>query len=389
MHFASALSTETDPDMAAASLLADIADQMGSRSLDLLLMFISPHFAAHAQMLSERLRQAFHPGVLIGCTAEGVIGSAHEVERSPAISLIAAHLPGAQVDSFALHDLSLRSTQHEIESFAEALASPDEPRLYILLADPFSTPVEALLEAFNTYRAGVPVIGGMASGAVQPGGNVMLLNEQRYRNGAVGVSISGAVAVDVIVSQGCRPVGQPMRVTAVQDNVILGLEGKPPLSCIQEMVDGLDDEERDLLQNGLLIGRVINALEEAPGRGDFLVRGMMGVDSKSGAVAVGDMLDEGELIQFHVRDAATAEEDLEMMLAPQAFYDAPCGAFLFSCNGRGTRLYDHPDGDLSTIQRALGGVHIAGFFCAGEIGPIAGKNFLHGQTASLALFRPG
>lgn len=389
MRFISAVTHETDPDMAAASLLAGIGERLGESRIDLIVVFLSPHFAAAAPMIGARLREAFSPAVMLGCTAEGVIGSAHEIEGTPAISVIAAHLPGVTLTPFTLHEITWQSSPRDLEAFAETLAGSDDVKLYILLADPFSTPVEAVLDVFNTFRPGVPVIGGMASGSHRPGENALLLNERAMRDGAVGVAIGGAVSVDVVVSQGCRPVGQPFRVTAVQEHVILGLEGQPPLTCIQSMVDTLDDADRDLLQHGLFIGRAIHPTQEVQGRGDFLIRGVMGVDPQSGALAVGDEVEEGELIQFHIRDAETAEEDLDMMLAPQAFYDAPCGAVLFSCNGRGTRLYDHPDGDVSVIQRALGGIDLAGFFAAGEIGPIGGKNFLHGHTASLVMFRPG
>jgi len=389
MRFISALTTESNQDMAVASLMADIGEGMGNSRVDLIAAFFSPHFAEVIPMIAERLREAFHPQVLIGCTAEGVIGSEHEIEQQPAISLLAGNLPGVKLDAFSLHNLTWQSTHRDVQTFAETLASADEMRLAILLADPFSTPVDALLDAFNTYRAGVPVIGGIASGATQAGGNTLLLNDHTHHNGAVGVAISGAVSVDVIVSQGCRPIGKPLNVTAVKENVILGLEGEPPLSCIQDVVDGLSDEDRELLQNGIFVGRAINPRQDMLGRGDFLIRAVMGVDPQSGAIVVGDEIEEGEMIQFHIRDAETAEEDLDMMLAPQGFYDPPCGGFLFSCNGRGTRLYDHPNGDIRTIRQSLGLIDLAGFFCAGEIGPIRGRNFLHGHTASMVLFRDG
>jgi small ligand-binding sensory domain FIST len=228
----------------------------------------------------------------------------------------------------------------------------------------------------------------MASGSQRAGGNALLLNDRVLNNGAVGVALAGAFEVDIIVSQGCRPVGRPFTVTSARENVIYGLEDQPPLARIKDMVDGMASDDRMLLRNGLFIGRAVGPDPDTLGRGDFLIRGVMGLDQETGVMVVGDYIDEGEMVQFHLRDATTAEEDLEMMLAPQLFFDPPCGGFLFSCNGRGTRLYDYPNGDISTIQKIIGDVNLAGFFCAGEIGPIGGKNFLHGHTASLALFRP-
>jgi len=228
----------------------------------------------------------------------------------------------------------------------------------------------------------------MASGALRPLGNTLFVNDRLTQQGAVGVALSGALEVNVVVSQGCRPIWRPFRITAAHRNVILGLEGRPPLAWLQELIPELPEEDRLLLQNGLFVGRAIKPQTETLGRGDFLIRGVMGVDQDSGAIAIGDSVIEGETIQFHLRDALTAQEDLEMMLIPQMFRDPPSGGLLFSCNGRGTRLYDHPDGDISVIQRSLENIHLAGFFCAGEIGPIGGANFLHGHTASLVLFRP-
>jgi small ligand-binding sensory domain FIST len=281
-----------------------------------------------------------------------------------------------------------RKTLNDEAALRHEINAPPETRLFVILADPFTTPMDAVLEAFNTYYPELPLIGGMASGSQRAGGNALLFNDHVLNNGAVGVALAGAFEVDVIVSQGCRPVGRPFTVTSARENVIYGLEDHPPLEWIKDLVESMPSDDRMLLSNGLYIGRAVGTDRNSLGRGDFLIRGVMGLDQETGVMVVGDYIEEGELVQFHLRDATTAEEDLEMMLAPQLFFDPPCGGFLFSCNGRGTRLYDYPNGDISTIQKIIGDVNLAGFFCAGEIGPIGRKNFLHGHTASLALFRP-
>jgi small ligand-binding sensory domain FIST len=208
------------------------------------------------------------------------------------------------------------------------------------------------------------------------------------KDGLVGVGLSGAVQLDVIVSQGCRPIGPVFEVTDANNNIIDSLGGAPPMERLGAVLEALDESDRELLSNGLFIGRAIDSTRETLGRGDFLIRGVLGADSRTGAIAIGDEIKNGERVQFHLRDARTAREDLEMMLTPHALFGAPSGAFLFSCNGRGTNLYDEPDGDISAINSFFRGIDLAGFFCAGEIGPIGGKNFLHGHTASLALIRP-
>ena len=328
--------------------------------------------------------------MLLGCTAEAVVGRKQEIEETPAITLVVAHLPGAQVSPFILQpsDTDWHKLLLDTDEFHRTIDPPQDPRLFILLGDPFSAPMEDVLQAFNANYESIPVVGGMASGALRPSGNALWVNEQIIHEGALGVSIGGAVDVDVVVSQGCRPIWRPFKVISAHRNVIFNLEGRPPLAWLQDLIPELSEDDRALLQNGLFIGRSIKTGGEQLGRGDFLIRGVVGIDQQNGAIAIGDSVMDGETIQFHLRDALTAKEDLEMMLIPQTFRPLPSGALAFLCNGRGTRLYDHPDGDISIIQSNLEGTHLAGFFCAGEIGPIGRMNFLHGHTASLVFFRP-
>lgn len=388
MRFASAITTEREVSNAVRALADQIKAQFTQGSIDLALVFLSAHFRAVVTDLVEDLQAYLKPTVLLGCTAEGVIGCQQEIEREPAISLVAAHLSGVELVPFKLQSADWQRTLGDESTLRHLVNTPAETKLFMILADPFTTPMDLVLETFNAYYPNLPVIGGMASGAHRAGGNALLFNDKVLNNGAVGVALTGALEVDIIVSQGCRPVGRPFRVTGARENVIFSLEGQAPLAHIQELVLEMTATDRVLLQNGLFIGRAIEAGRQDLGRGDFLIRGVLGLDQDSGVMVVGDTINQGETVQFHLRDASTATEDLEMMLAPQLLFDSPAGGFLFSCNGRGTRLYDHPNGDISIIQKVVGEVKLAGFFCAGEIGPIGSKNFLHGHTASLALFRP-
>jgi small ligand-binding sensory domain FIST len=387
-QFASKLTFETDLKKAALEVGASIESSIGSEPIDLLFVFPSSHFAGSAHTLLDRFRDVLSPTVLVGCTGEGVIGSEHEVEGESAISVVAARLPGVDLHPFALLPQEIHQVSENPRTMPAALHSDRETRAFIMLADPFSAHVDGLLKAFNDVFSGIPVIGGMASGARSPGETALFMNDHTYRQGAVGVALAGPVTVDAIVSQGCRPVGPLFEVTDGDANVIKMLDGKPAMVQIQDVVEDLSDEDKLLLSNGLFVGCAIEPSREMYGRGDFLVRGVVGIDRKTGAIAIGDFIEEGEAVQFHLRDADTAKEDLEMMLTPHSLFGAPSGAVLFSCNGRGTRLYDHPDGDISAIKSFFEGLPVAGFFCAGEIGPIGGKNFLHGHTASIALIRP-
>ena len=389
------------PRAVANELARQIHAQFGSsgspdQPIDLAIIFLSTHCAPHAQALITELRLAMNIKTLIGCSAENVISTDCEHENEAAISLIAARLPQVEVTPFYLRVNSVESwnaMMDNTDTFRAALAVPAAPALFLLLADPFSAPVESLLEAFNTYYAGVPVVGGLASSAQMAGENILIMNDQVANVGAVGLAFSGALTADIVVSQGCRPIGPTYKVTGASEDLIFSLNGGSPLKQVQAMVDELDEAERALLHNGLFIGRAVRKPtgEDALGRGDFLIRAVMGVDQTTGAISVSDQLRDGEIVQFHVRDARTAEEDLELMLTPQAFSEVPAGVLLFSCNGRGMRLFDEPNGDIRVIQESLvedGLVPVAGFFCAGEFGPIGDRNFLHSHTASMVLFRP-
>ncbi len=185
-----------------------------------------------------------------------------------------------------------------------------------------------------------------------------------------------------MVSQGCRPIGKPFVVTRAQRNFVEELGGEPALGRLRELAERATDAERELLQRGLHVGLVVDEHKAEFGRGDFLVRNVLGADRETGAIAVGDQVGVGQTVQFHVRDAEAADEDLRELLRG---VDAR-GALLFTCNGRGRHLFGTPDHDAGVVAQLLGPIPAAGAFCAGEIGPVGGRNFLHGFTASLALF---
>jgi small ligand-binding sensory domain FIST len=385
--FASISVQDESVDRVLSAVSKLMIDRLGEH-VDLALVFPSSHFLRHASGLGANLRRAIGAKVMIGCCSEGVIGPDHEIENEPAVAVVAAQLPGVGVQPFHISGHDAMELASEPSRFGQHFQLSRDTRGIVMMADPFSTPMERMLDAFNFYCEGVPIIGGLASAARQPGDNRLFMNDIVLKDGLVGVGLSGAVQLDVIVSQGCRPIGPVFEVTASNNNIIDSLEGVPPMERIGDVLEALSEEDRELLRNGLFIGRAIDSRREALGRGDFLIRGVLGADSRTGAIAIGDMIKNGERVQFHLRDARTAREDLEMMLTPHALFGSPSGAFLFSCNGRGTHLYDEPDGDISAINSFFRGIDLAGFFCAGEIGPIGGKNFLHGHTASLALIRP-
>jgi len=387
---ASAISGHFDTRTAATEVAGDIFDHLGG-PCDLALLFGSYHHTAAFAEAAEAIRQTIMPTTLLGVTAESVLGVDRELEGLAGMSLLAIRAPGVQLQPWRFDPETDAAMLDDPAAIRDFLHIDDDLRAILMFADPFSTPITKLLPAIvgcGGPDRSIPVVGGMSSGASQPGHNALVIDNTVTRNGAVGVTISGKVAVDIIVSQGCRPVGKPVVVTKAKGNVIQELGGRKALDIVQEMASGLDEEERELLAAGLLVGTVINEYKPRFGRGDFLVRNILGYDKQRGAIAVGDMPRVGQTVQFHVRDAESAHEDLLLLLEDQQLKDTPLGACLISCNGRGSRLFKDEDSrDVQTIRSRLGEIPLAGFFAAGEIGPIGDESFLHGHTASLAIFR--
>lgn len=392
MKAGSGLSTLSDARSAAVEATRAAREGLKGTPASLALLFVSPDHAAFAQEILDAVHEVASPEALIGCVGEAVIGGAREVEEEPAISIWLGALPGA-AQTFHMEFVRTASGG----AFAgwrfepgdgEAASESRGPRAHLMIADPFTFPAELLLEHLNSDVPHALVIGGMASGAGRPGDTVLFHDQLIHHEGAVGVRPPDSVAVRTFVSQGCRPVGRSFVVTRAQDNVLYELAGRPPLERLKETVASLAAPDRELLSTGLHVGRVIDEYRTEFGLGDFLIRGVVGADPQSGAIAVGDRLEVGQTVQFHVRDAATADEELRSLLEREVseLPGRPAAALLFTCNGRGSRMFPTPDHDAALVSKYLGGAPMAGFFCAGELGPVGGKNFLHGFTASLAVF---
>jgi small ligand-binding sensory domain FIST len=367
VSFAAAISEHPVPASAIGEVTGDVLERLG-RYPDLAVLFVTPPHAGALEDLAGAVRAVLEPTVTIGCAAVSVLGMDHEVEEAPAVSLWAGRF--GPVAGLRLTDPS--DWPAELPFAAEAA---------LVIADPFSFPVDDLLA-----RTELPLIGGMASAARGPGGNRLVLDGQIHTDGAVAALLGRGAGVETIVSQGCRPIGMPLVVTRAERNVIYELAGQPALERLVGMARaGMSERDIKLINQGLHVGLVIDEHKATFGRGDFLVRNVLGADQANGAIAVGEIVEVGTTVQFHVRDAESADEDLRLLVGGRGA-DA---ALLFTCNGRGIRLFGTPHHDAGVVSDALGNKPLAGFFAAGELGPIGGRNFLHGFTASIALFHEG
>ena len=430
MRIGAAISGHASPVHAAEEVAARCRGALAGAQPDLVLVFLTAQHAdpTTAKAVSSVVRRRLNPRCLLGITGESIVGGETELEGAAGISLWAATLPGVTVHLFKLEDVPVvrEPGPQELAAVAEAMGMAGADglphRATFLFADPFSVAMNAMLPTLAAARprdAGgrpAPILGGMGSASARPGGNVLLFNNEVLTRGGVGASLRGRIRVDAIVSQGCRPFGPTAVVTGAKNQLIKTLGGRPAMQVLHEALEKLDDHSKKLLHRGLFVGRVVNEYKDRFGRGDYLIRSVVGVDQESGSIAVADLMRVGQTIRFHVRDAATADEDLGLLLDAQRLHEPPAGALLFTCNARGQRLFDKPHHDAVAIARAFAGevaaeekarigtpmspvgvagrgasappLPLAGFFAAGEIGPVGDGVFLHGHTACAALFRP-
>jgi small ligand-binding sensory domain FIST len=375
-----ALVLTADADTAARQAVQAARASLGAWPGSFAVLFASAHFSGSAPALVAAVAEQTGGVPLIGCVAAAVAGGAREVESEPAVSLWLAADFGP-VETFAMDFVRTPSGG----AFGGYRFTPG---LHLMVCDPFTFPAGDLLAHLNQHVPGALVMGGMASGGLRSGQSLLFLDDRVVTHGAVGAHLPRA-SIHPLVAQGCRPVGDPYTVTQADGNLIIELGGRPPLARLRELAGALPVPEQELLARGAHLGIVIDEYRAEPGHTDFLVRGIAGADPESGAIAVGGELEVGQTVQFHVRDARSADEDLRRILVRETATlggHPPRGALLFTCTGRGTRMFAEPDHDTGLLAQALGQIPLAGFFCDGELGPVGGQNFLHTFTASIALF---
>lgn len=386
-RFASAVSEAVDWQQAVDEVCSQVrgADDPPP---DLATIFFSTDHANVAEQLAAEVHRRLECDAILGTSAESVVGRGVEIEQQPAISLWAGWLPGAQLLPMKL-DFERTPEGGVILGWPGDLpADWDEPAALLVLADPFSFPMELLLERFNSDQPGMPICGGMASGCSVPGESRLLLAGDCISEGAVAVRLSGDVQVKTLVSQGCRPIGEHMVITQAEHNVVQQLRGESAMERLKEVFDRLPTNDQERVQQGLFLGRVVSEYQDNFEQGDFLIRNVIGLDPEEGTMTVADYMRAGQTVQFHVRDKETASLELAQLLSALQADDKfqPAAGLLFTCNGRGSRLFETPHHDAAMVQEHLSDIPLAGFFAQGEIGPVGGENFLHGFTASVILF---
>ena len=373
------VSAAGDARNAAVKAAREAAAPLSGEPVDLAFLFLSAAHLENAEAAADAVSEELEPRHLLGCVAQGVVGRDRELEDGPAAAVWAGALPGARIEPF--HATAVETPDGiAVAGFPEL----DEAELVALLVDPFTFPAGPLLARLNEDFPGLPFVGGIAVGGDEAGAQALVVDGEIYTEGAAGALLAD-VAVRAVVSQGCAPIGRDAVITRAEGNVVFELAGQPALDRLREEITALSPAQQALAARGLLAGLVIDENLPEYGRGDFLMRGLLGADEETGALAVGERVRVGQTLRFHVRDAGSADEDLRE--AVLAVGDAPvAGALLFTCNGRGTNMFGEPDHDARVVSEALRSRALAGFFCGGEIGPVGDRAFLHGFTATMAVF---
>ena len=384
VHIATGLSTTPDARAGALEAASAAARGLDGRPCDLAVLFASgAHLAAPDATLGA-VHEMLSPMTLVGCGAGGVISDAREVEDGTAVSVWAASLGDGEV-------LPFHATVEEIEEGSGALSGlPDLDGAAgaILLADPFSFPTDAVLRFLSEASPLLPLLGGMASARTAEDGPALFLGDEVVDGGAVGVRLDG-IEILPCVSQGAAPIGPELTITAADGHIIGELAGKPALEKLREAIEGLSDDDRELVDGGLLMGIVVDVNKPDYVQGDFLVSGLVGADPETGEVAVGTAVRPGQVVRLHARDASSADRDLHQALSVRMEAlggRQPAGALVFACNGRGSGMFGVPGHDAEAVASELAGAPAAGFFAAGEIGPVGGEYFMHSFTATVAVF---
>jgi small ligand-binding sensory domain FIST len=377
-----ALSSEPGAQEAARDAAQQARAGLDGEAVDLAYCFLSPSHLEHAEQAAAAVRDALAPRHLLACVAEGVVAGTRELEQGPGVAVWAAALPEADVQCF-----HVAAIETESEIAVTGFPRLERPSLVTFLADPFTFPVGPFLTRLNEERPALPLVGGIAAGGGEPEAQALIVDDDVHLHGAIGAVVSGASVVTA-VSQGCAPIGRDSVVTRAEGNVVHELAGMPALERLREEIELLPPAQRMQAAQGILVGLVVDENKPEYGRGDYLMRAVLGADQDTGAIAIGEQVRVGQTLRFHVRDASSADEDLKETLDRTLSSGAapPAGALLFTCNGRGTHMFAAPDHDASIVSQALGGRPLAGFFCGGEIGPVGGRAFLHGFTATLAVF---
>ena len=389
-------SASDDPQLGTAiqDCITVINDSLNSKEKpSLIVIFVSAHYHEEKDSVLNILKESFSESVIFGCSAAGIVGSGKEYQNRPSVTIMAAILPSVSIVPFYTAGNAIPSADDPPESWKQFLgiAHLEKPD-FILLAEPFYPHINQFLAGIDYAFPHSVKIGGLTSGGTQPGTNHLFSNASVYTQGLIGLALEGNLKVEPVVAQGCRPIGDPKQITKCQENILLGIDGETPLDYLNRLYQKLSSHEQGLFKNQLLIGIGTSSVfySDQENNTEFLIRNIMGADPEKGILAIGELIREGQIVQFHIRDAVSSANDLQAQLVKHTESPTVSGnpeaAMMFQCTGRGSYLYGEEGHDSRMFTEIMGSIPLSGFFCNGEIGPVGDTTYLHGYTASIALF---
>jgi len=389
MSFASAIGLGARLDAAVTEAAEQLQGESGEASHDVAIAFVSAAYGSAIERLPQMLRPHLGDCLLLGCNAGGLIGGGSEEEEEPGVALLCGRLPDAVLTGIHLEQATLPPLSASRENWWRLLdLDPESEASFLLLADPATLDAEACSRGLDRAFPGSTVIGGLTSGVLDPGASRLFTQSQVHRSGALLLALSGNVVIDSVLAQGCRPVGDPLFVTACEGNLISELDGRPPKELLSAIYETLDEPDRARFGDALCIGLALPGPRQTIGAGDFLMRNVLGLDPDNGALWIGSRIAPNAIVQFHLRDRRAASDELEERLAMALAGDlAPSAALLFACVGRGRNLFGVSGHDSGTLRRMID-IPVAGMFSAGEIAPVQGATFVHGYSSVFGLIRP-
>jgi len=389
MAWASCIGLGARLENAAADAAGHLASDAGMQHPDLAIVFASSAYGQAIESLPQVLRSLLGDALLFGCNASGLIGGGIEEEQEPGIAILCGRMPDASVSTLHLEQATLPPLMASREHWWRLLdIAPEAAASFVLLADPATIDAETCARGLDRAYPGATVIGGLSSGSQAPGAARLLANEGLHRSGALLLALTGNVVIDPVLAQGCKPIGDPLFVTACDGNLISELDGRRPRDLLTALFAELDESDRAGFGDSLCIGLALPGPRQSIGAGDFLVRNVLGLDPDSGALWVGARLAKNAVVQFHLRDGRAASQELEARLGESLVAQPPpMAALLFACAGRGRTLFGVTGHDSGTLRRRID-IPVAGMFSAGEIAPVQGATFLHGFSSAFGLIRP-
>ena len=389
MSFTSAIGLGARLDAAVTEAAEQLHGESGEASHDVAIAFVSAAYGSAIERLPQMLRPHLGDCLLLGCNAGGLIGGGSEEEEEPGVALLCGRLPDAVLTGIHLEQATLPPLSASRENWWRLLdLGPESEASFLLLADPATLDAEACARGLDRAFPGSTVIGGLTSGVLDPGASRLFTNSQVHRSGALLLALTGNVVIDSVLAQGCRPVGDPLFVTACEGNLISELDGRPPKELLSALFETLDEADRARFGDALCIGLALPGPRQTIGAGDFLMRNVLGLDPDNGALWIGSRIAPNAIVQFHLRDGQAASDELEERLALSLAGDlAPSAALLFACVGRGRNMFGVSGHDSGTLRRMID-IPVAGMFSAGEIAPVQGATFVHGYSSVFGLIRP-